>query len=69
MSILRTALLAFSLLLASSAGEPVEAQMPPHPAGTICFTPQFWCWAQFAGPPGNVCYCPTPYGWVPGRLA
>jgi hypothetical protein len=43
-------------------------QVPMHPPGTICLTPQFWCWAPVPGLPGNPCACPTPYGWVPGVL-
>ena len=23
---------------------PAQAQVPPHLPGTVCFTPQFWCW-------------------------
>jgi hypothetical protein len=46
----------------------VAAQVPPHPAGSICFTPQFWCWANPPGRPGWSCSCATPYGWVGGRL-
>ena len=44
------------------------AQVPLHPPGSVCFTPQFWCWAPYAGPVGAVCSCPTPSGWVSGRL-
>ena len=44
------------------------AQVPPHQPGTICFTPQFWCWANPPGPPGGNCACPSPYGWIGGRL-
>jgi len=44
------------------------AQVPPHSPGTICHTPQFWCWAPQPGAPGAVCYCPSQYGWVQGRL-
>jgi hypothetical protein len=44
------------------------AQVPPHMPGTICFTPQFWCWASPPGPPGGACYCPSAFGWVQGRL-
>jgi len=44
------------------------AQVPPHQPGTICATPQFWCWAVYPGPPGTRCSCPTPSGWVPGVL-
>jgi hypothetical protein len=40
---------------------------PPHPPGTICFTPRFWCWLPTQLPPGSNCGCPTPYGVVPGR--
>jgi hypothetical protein len=47
---------------ADAAGPPA----PPHPAGTICFTPQFWCFAQPPGPVGTRCACPTPYGLVAG---
>ena len=44
------------------------AQIPLHQPGTICLTPQFWCWANPPGPPGGGCACPSPYGWVNGRL-
>ncbi len=44
------------------------AQVPPHDPGTICFTPNFWCWANPPGRPGNACSCPSPYGAVRGRL-
>ena len=47
---------------------PASAQVPPHQPGTVCFTPNFWCWAQQFGPPGAMCYCPSPYGPVQGRL-
>ena len=43
-----------------------EAQVPPHYPGTICFTPQFWCWAQPPAPPGTQCACLGPYGFVAG---
>jgi hypothetical protein len=45
-----------------------QAQVPPHAPGTICFTPSFWCWAQWPGAPGGPCGCPSPYGYVPGWL-
>lgn len=45
-----------------------SAQVPPHPPGTICFTPQFWCWSPQPAAPGSACSCPSPYGWVAGRL-
>ncbi len=53
-----------SLALCGSAA----AQVPPHQPGTMCFTPQFWCWMQYPGVPGQVCYCPTTYGPVQGRV-
>src|SRR5690349_21034149 len=42
------------------------AQVPPHYPGTVCFTPEFWCWAQPPGPPGSPCICPSPMGYVGG---
>jgi hypothetical protein len=45
-----------------------DAQVPPHYPGTICFTPRFWCWMAQPGPVGGPCACPSPQGWVPGRL-
>ncbi len=44
------------------------AQVPPHVPGTICFTPNFWCWAQPPGPPGMPCTCQGPGGAVQGVL-
>ena len=44
------------------------AQVPPHPPGTICFTPKFWCWAARRGTPGGACSCASPYGPVGGTL-
>jgi hypothetical protein len=44
------------------------AQVPPHAPGTICYTPDFWCWAPVPGAPGAPCQCPTQYGWVWGTL-
>jgi hypothetical protein len=41
---------------------------PPHAPGTICFTKQFWCWANPPGEPRKGCACPSPYGWIPGVL-
>jgi hypothetical protein len=43
-------------------------QVPQHRPGTICFTRTFWCWANPPGPPGAVCYCPSPRGPVQGKL-
>ncbi len=56
------------LLLCLCSGDRAFAQVPPHPPGTICFTPQFWCWVQSAGTPGASCACFTPLGWVKGFL-
>lgn len=33
------------------------AQVPPHTPGSICFTPDFWCWIDPPGQPGMACYC------------
>ncbi len=39
-------------------GVPIAlAQVPPHNPGEICFTEQFWCWAEYPGPPGEYCEC------------
>jgi hypothetical protein len=56
------------VLLLLSSSDRALAQVPPHAAGTVCRTPQFWCWAQPAGKPGAVCFCQTPLGRVGGRL-
>lgn len=48
--------------------ETALGQLPPHAPGTICATPQIWCWAQPPGPPGSACYCPSPRGLVRGVL-
>jgi hypothetical protein len=58
------AICALSLALCGSAA----AQVPPHQPGTMCFTPQFWCWMQNVGVPGQICYCPTTYGPVQGVI-
>lgn len=55
------------IIAALVAGAEVAAQsVPRHAPGTICFTPQFWCFAQPPGPVGTRCACPTPYGLVAG---
>lgn len=59
-------ILAASILIAALV--PASAQVPPHQPGTICFTPTFWCWAVQVGPPGAVCACPSPYGFIYGYL-
>lgn len=58
--------IAFGIVLIAVAG--LKAQVPPHNPGTICVTPQFWCWAQPPGPPGGTCFCATGGGPVQGRL-
>jgi hypothetical protein len=57
-----------STLAASVLPTDAMAQVPPHYPGTLCFTPQFWCWAAQAGPVGTPCGCPSAYGWIAGRL-
>lgn len=63
----RLAVLAAALSLALLPTRAV-AQVPAHVPGTICFTPEFWCWAQPPGPPGYPCGCPTAFGIVSGWL-
>ena len=53
-------------MLAGDAKGQIPPIPPPHPPGTICFTPRFWCWAQPPGPPNTSCGCPSPQGWVQG---
>jgi hypothetical protein len=62
----RSAVIAAIILAGLFAATEVLAQVPSHYPGTICFTPQFWCFAQPPGPVGTACACPTPYGWVAG---
>ena len=70
MRTIRLSALARQAVLALAIGPlpPAMAQVPPHPPGTICFTPQYWCWASPPGPSGAACVCPSPYGRVAGRL-
>ena len=47
-------------LIAGATGlsaTPSFAQIPPHAPGTICLTPDFWCWAPQQGVPGEKCFC------------
>lgn len=54
-------------VVALAIGSSALAQAPPvHTPGTICYTPNFWCWAAPAGPPGSPCVCVTSYGPVGG---
>lgn len=68
MSTLRAIGTGLFLLCAVFMNDQAAAQVPPHTPGTICFTPNFWCWAQPPGPPGRSCACRTSNGWVSGRL-
>ncbi len=67
MSHLKLFLMLVAALLVTASAQ-LAAQVPPHPPGTICYTPQSWCWAPQPGAPGSVCYCPSGYGWIAGRL-
>jgi hypothetical protein len=58
---------AILLLLLCSSDETL-AQVPRHAPGTVCLTPQFWCWAQPPGTSGARCFCQTPLGRVGGVL-
>lgn len=58
----RIAIIAAGLLVWAVTAPAAFAQVPPHAPGTVCFTPQFWCWAQPPGPPGYPCGCPAPGG-------
>ena len=44
------------------------AQVPAHQPGTICNTPQGWCWANPSGVPGTSCVCPVDGGTAQGIL-
>ena len=46
-------------LIAVFLSAPAAAQVPPHTPGTICLTPDFWCWASEQGIPGEPCECPA----------
>ncbi len=46
----------------------VSAQPVNAPPGTVCVTPQGWCWAVRPGPPGAPCACQTIQGWLTGLL-
>jgi hypothetical protein len=62
-SIARTLITALFFVLQSAT-----AQIPPHAPGSICRTPQFWCWHNPPGPVNDTCFCPSPYGTVRGKL-
>jgi hypothetical protein len=58
-------LLATLAFIAMSATTTIAA-LPAHEPGTICATPEFWCWAQLRGIYGQPCTCPTAAGYVSG---
>ena len=60
------ALAAVAAIAALVGAAGVAWGQPAHYPGTLCYTPQFWCYAQPPGPPGTPCVCPTPMGFVPG---
>ena len=66
MAAIRTILVVVFCSLTILPMGPSAAQVPPHQPGTICFTPQFWCWMRYPLLPGQVCFCPTSYGPIRG---
>ncbi|WP_145962746.1 hypothetical protein [Mangrovicoccus ximenensis] len=61
------AILALAAALLQVSRRPAEAQVPPHPPGTVCFTPYFWCWLPAPQPVGTTCACfHQQAGWVYG---
>jgi len=44
-----------------------SAQIPPHPPGTVCFTPYTWCFLPQTLPVGAPCGCSTTSGVALGR--
>lgn len=66
-TLVTAALLLGAGLLVLAATNAAQAQVPPHAPGTICATPNFWCWAYPAGVYGQPCVCPLSDGsTVPG---
>lgn len=64
----KRAIAALLTLTAAASFSLAASALPAHPPGTICLTPQFWCWAIYPGPVGNRCACPTNSGWYQGVL-
>jgi hypothetical protein len=62
----KSLLLAAILLAGASIVATALAQVPPHQPGTVCYTPEFWCWLYPPQPPGSTCFCASPYGSVSG---
>jgi hypothetical protein len=61
-------LLMLGLPLAAALLTEAFAQPKNARPGTVCITPQLWCWAVQAGPPGAPCACQTATGWIRGFL-
>jgi hypothetical protein len=64
----RIVFIAIAALAITFAATISNGQVPPHRPGSVCYTPQFWCWWNPPGQPGAACACPSPYGRVMGRL-
>lgn len=45
---------------------PRAPSLPPWLSGFSCKTPRGTCPLAVPEPIGSVCYCPSPYGWIPG---
>lgn len=64
--LVRLAVLLLALAALSSAL--AQGALPPHAPGSICYTPQGWCWAVYPGPPGARCACAANGMWYQGVL-
>lgn len=47
----------FLLTILLGTTQTSDAQVPPHVPGTVCMTPDFWCWAKEQGEVGVECEC------------
>jgi len=56
------------LLAALPAALAQGVPLPPHVPGSICYTPQGWCWAVYPGPAGSRCACAASGMWFQGVL-
>ena len=63
--LLATAAVAALAIIGISAS--ARAQVPPHYPGSVCFTPNFWCWISPPQAPNTSCFCASPYGPVSGE--
>jgi len=52
----RSRLALAAIILAVAPSSEALAQLPPHAPGTICVTPQGWCWVP-QGYLGTPCFC------------